>query len=184
MRAAVRGLRAERLVSRIVRAIGAANRARPEAFRILHFSVQDDHVHLLVEATDARALTAGTRGLGVRVTRTVNGAIGRRGRLWGERYHARELTTPRAVRNALVYVLMNHHKHGAAQATIDPCSSGAWFEGWRDEVRTLYALDDVRRWRSTPPPIAPPTTWLAAVGWLRRGRLGVDERPRAATQRR
>ena len=152
--------------------------ARPEAFRVLHFSVQDDHVHLLVEARDAAALTAGARGLAVRVSRSVNARLGRRGRLWADRYHARELETPRAVRNALVYVLANHRKHRAAAAGIDPCSSGAWFTGWKDELRTTFAFDDVARWRGVPPPIAPPATWLASVGWLRHGRIAVDEAPR------
>jgi hypothetical protein len=47
------------------------------------------------------------RGLAIRVARAVNRALGRRGRVFADRYHARALTTPRAVRHALVYVLMN-----------------------------------------------------------------------------
>lgn len=179
MRAAIRGLRAERVVHAVVRAIAAATEARSATFRVLQFSVQDDHLHLIAEANDARALTAGARGLAIRVARKVNVLFGRRGRLWADRYHARELATPREVRNALVYVLANHRKHRSSSAAIDPCSSGAWFSGWRDELRTTYAFDDVRGWRNLPPPIAPPTTWLASVGWLRRGPIAVDEAPLA-----
>jgi REP element-mobilizing transposase RayT len=177
MRASVRGLRREALFRRIVGAVAASVRARAASFRVLHFSVQDDHLHLLVEATDARALTAGARGLAVRVSRGVNRALSRRGRLWADRYHARELTSPRAFRNALVYVLANHRKHAASVAAIDPCSSAAWFSGWKDEPRTSFAFDDVRRRRDAPPPIAPPKTWLASVGWRRHGLVAVDESP-------
>lgn len=58
-----------------------------------------------------------------------------------------------------------------------PGSSGAWFSGWKDELRTAFAFDDVRRWHALPPPIAPPSTWLASVGWRRHGLIGVDDSP-------
>src|SRR5262245_59482050 len=85
--------------------------ASHSGFRILQFSVQDDHVHLIVEADDSRALRRGLRGLAIRAAPVVNRALERRGPVWKDRYHARELTTPRAVRHALVYVLMNIRKH-------------------------------------------------------------------------
>lgn len=177
LRAARRGLRGQRTVEAIVRAVAAATRARGATCRVLHFSVQDDHVHLIVEATDAKTLSAGMRGLAIRVARGVNRALDRHGALWSDRYHARELSSPRAVRNALVYVLANHKKHRASAAAIDPCSSGAWFSDWKQELATVYALDDVRRWWNVPPPTAPPATWLASFGWLRHGPIGVDELP-------
>lgn len=177
MRAGVRGLRAQRLIERIVAALSATTRTRSEAFRVLEFSIQDDHVHLLAEANDTRALACGVRALAIRIARSVNRALGRRGRLWADRYHARSLRTPRAVRNALVYVLANHRKHGVSVAGIDPCSSGPWFRGWRDELRTVYARDDVRRWRGVPAPTAAARTWLASTGWTRHGLLAVDEQP-------
>src|SRR5881398_1377484 len=98
---AVRCLRAGRVFPAVLGALGAASH---EGFRILHFSVQDDHLHLIVEADDTRALGRGLRGLAIRVARALNRALGRRGRVWDERYHARALITPRAVRYALVYV--------------------------------------------------------------------------------
>jgi hypothetical protein len=54
------------------------------------------------------------QGLSVRVARAVNGQLARTGRLFADRYHARALTTPRAVRYALRYVLLNARKHFAA----------------------------------------------------------------------
>jgi len=99
---AIRCLRSERVFPAVRHALAASSHS---GFRILQFSVQDDHLHLIVEADDAPCLRRGLRGLSIRVARAVNRALGRRGAVWQDRYHARALTTPRAVRNALVYVL-------------------------------------------------------------------------------
>src|SRR5262245_56695214 len=90
----IRCLRSARVFPAVRRAFAVASRG---GFRLLHFSVQDDHVHLLVEATDKETLSRGLRGLAIRVARTVNGTLGRRGAVWADRFHARTLTTPRAV---------------------------------------------------------------------------------------
>src|SRR2546426_2601580 len=168
---AVRCLRAARVFPAVRRALAAASHG---GFRILHFTVQDDHLHLIVEADDSRALGRGLRGLAIRVARAVNRALGRSGAVWGDRYHARALTSPRAVRNAIVYVLMNRWKHCGEERGLNRCSSALWFNGWRDAVATVPAVAPVVRAR----------TWLAAVGWRRHGLLGCDERPRGDRGRR
>jgi hypothetical protein len=48
---------------------GAANH---EAFRVLHFSLQRDHVHLLVEADGSLGFRRGVQGLAVRLAKAVN----------------------------------------------------------------------------------------------------------------
>ena len=140
----------------------------PADFRIIQFTVQNDHVHLIAEADASRALSSGLRGLAIRIARGVNRALGRRGRVWGDRYHARALTTPRAVRNALVYVVNNFRKHLRHVTGIDPCSSAAWFTGWREPPAAGVG----------PPPVAAARTWLARVGWLRYGTIELDEGPK------
>jgi hypothetical protein len=114
------------------------------------------------------ALSGGIRGLAIRLARAVNRALRRRGRVWADRYHARALTTPKAVRHALVYVLANFRKHLHSATGIDPCSSAPWFTGWR-VPRTAGA---------DPPPVAVARTWLARIGWRRHGLLDVAERPK------
>jgi REP-associated tyrosine transposase len=69
-------------------------------FRVVHFSVQSNHVHLILEAHDARALSRGMQGLAIKIARGVNRVTGRRGKLWRGRYHARILRAPREVRAA------------------------------------------------------------------------------------
>ncbi len=155
--------------ARVFPAVRAALTLAPhDGFRVVHFSVQDDHLHLIVEADAAPAFARGVRGLAIRLARAVNRSLGRCGPVWDGRYHAHPLETPREMRHALVYVLMNRHKHHDGDAPLDPCSSAAWFEGWRESVAPLYA----------PSPVARPRTWLAAVGWRRHGLIGFDERPR------
>jgi putative transposase len=150
------------------RALSAAARAE---FRIVEYSVQDDHVHLIAEADDRRALSSGIRGLAIRLARAVNRTLGRRGRVWGDRYHARALRAPRAVRHALVYVLMNFKKHRAVGTELDPCSSAPWFAGWRASPEALA---------SGPRPVALARTWLARVGWRRHGLIDPSERPKGS----
>jgi len=158
------GLRAPRVFAVVRAALCVASR---RGFRVVEFSVQDNHVHLIVEADGDLVLRRGIRGLAIRVARAVNRVLNRRGSVWADRYHARALTTPRAVRNALVYVLMNGHKHHRIPDVIDPWSSAPWFTGWRQSVAHVP-----RR-----APIVPARTWLAAVGWRRHGLIEFWERP-------
>jgi len=142
--------------------------------RVIEFSVQEDHIHLIAEAADGPSLASGLRGLAIRVARAVNHALGRRGRVFGDRYHARALTTPRAVRNALVYVLMNFRKHLCTVTGCDPCSSAAWFTGWRT-IRVPHGAD--------APPVSRAQTWLGRVGWRRHGLIDPSDRPRSSPRR-
>jgi len=134
-------------------------------FRLVEFSIQSNHLHFIVEADDARAISRGMQGLLVRVAKALNREWDRRGKVLADRYHARVLRTPREVRNALVYVLQNARKHGARILGIDAFSSGVWFEGWSDRVARAAR------------PIASAGSWLLKTGWLRGGRLSTHEEP-------
>ena len=168
--AGIRCLRVDRVFSRVRDAIASASH---DGFRVVHFSVQADHVHLLVESDASAGPSRSVQGLAIRVARAVNRALGRRGRVWGDRYHARVLATPREVRNALVYVLNNWRKHVPRARGLDPRSSAAWFQGWSSG--TVES--------SPPSPVARARTWLALVGWRRHGAIDVDERPRSTIRR-
>jgi hypothetical protein len=158
----------------VVRAAIAA--AQKPGFRVVHFSVQSNHVHFMVEASDKRSLSCGVRGLAIRIALQVNKVLDRQGRLWSERYHARPLCSPREVRNGLLYVLMNFRKHLPAHtAGIDACSSAPWFDGFRTRNGAPRRPD-----RNDLPATAPPRTWLATRGWRHRGLISLDERPHPA----
>jgi len=102
--------------------------------RLIEFSVQSNHVHLIVEAEDKRALSRGLQGLAIRVAKGVNRASNRRGRVLADRYHARPLRTPTEVRQAIHYVLRNlQHHTGEDPLYVDPYSSMAGFAVWHLE---------------------------------------------------
>ena len=69
-------------------------------FRLIHFSVQGNHIHFIVEAPDQLALTRAMKGLEVRMARALNRVMCRRGPVFADRYHAHLLRTPREARNA------------------------------------------------------------------------------------
>ena len=87
---------------------GGANRF---GFRLVHYSVQGNHLHLLVEANDEKALSSGMNGMGVRVARRLNRVMGRQGKVLADRYHAHILRTPTEVKRAREYLLHNAPKH-------------------------------------------------------------------------
>jgi putative transposase len=64
---------------------------------VAHFSVQGNHIHLIVEAHDNRALSEGVQGLLVRLAKGLNRMMGRHGRVLSERYHAHVLRSPAEV---------------------------------------------------------------------------------------
>ena len=132
--------------------------------------MQDNHLHLIVEAADKALLSSALHGLAIRIALRVNRLLFRRGRFWADRWHGHALVTPREVRNALRYVFQNHRKHGHS-ATLDPLSSAQWFDGFASALPPSF--------RSVGPPCtAPPTTWLLNVGWRRHGLIRIGEAPR------
>ena len=144
-------------------------------FRIVHYSVQGNHVHLLVEAASAADLACGLKSVVARFARAVNRVFRRVGQVLADRCHVHVMRTPREVRNAIAYVLLNARRHlakaGRARprlAAIDPASSGRWFEGWRVALPPAYDT----------PAVAKARTWLLGAGWRRHGLIRPDEVPR------
>ena len=132
-------------------------------FRVCHYSIQRDHLHVVVEAAGKEALARGMKSLASRFARAVNRVFRRRGPVLFGRYHLRVLRTPREVRNALAYVLLNARKHwrqrhGAPPPVrLDIASSGAWFDGWKRLPPSVEGPPGLRA-------VARPRTWLSGEG--------------------
>ena len=174
----IESLRGSAMFRAVKRALTGA-RAR-FGFRLVHFSVQRDHLHLLAEASDRRALSRGMQGLSIRVAKAVNRRLGRRGSVFADRYHARALKTPREARFALRYVLLNARKHERGSLRIpagfvDARSSAPWFDGW-SRPRELAFVREVEVSRGEAPVVAA-RTWLLRVGFKRAGPLDPDDAP-------
>jgi putative transposase len=151
-------LRSQRCFSRIRRCF---QRGRDRfGFRLVHFSVQGNHIHMLVEAPDERALARGMQGLGVRIAKALNRLMGRKGTVFADHYHTRQLRSPIQVANAIAYVLLNFLHHFPDQAP-------------------RYARNDrfSSAWRKdgTDPPVVRARTWLLSVGWRIACRPGLPQ---------
>ncbi len=139
----VYNLRSRRCFSVLARAFAAA--AERFGVRIVQFSVQGNHVHLVVEAESTDALARAMKGFSVRVARGLNRLMRRRGRVMGDRYHAHVLRTPTEARRALRYVRDNGVKHGTVAQSRD------------DAYASHTAIVDLPM----------PHTWLLRAGWRR-----------------
>jgi putative transposase len=142
----LRGARAFAVLSRCF------ERARDRfGFRLIHFSVQGNHLHLLVEPRDNAALARGVQGLAVRVAKGLNRLMGRRGPVFADHFHSRVLRTPTEAARARDYVL-NNFAHHAAQ----------W--GAPVDLTGPDALSSAVNGASL---VVQPRTWLMSVGWRR-----------------
>ncbi len=150
----------------IVRTMRAVRASAP--LRVVQYSVMSNHIHAIVEADGHAAFVAGMRALTIRLARALNGHFERTGRVLDHRYDARSLGSPREVRHALQYVLLNARKHAAergeilASDWIDRRSTAACFDGWLEPPSVVCAKDFG---------IAAPKTWLLRVGWREHGLL-------------
>jgi REP element-mobilizing transposase RayT len=161
----------------VLRALAAA-RLR-HGMRIVHYSIQGNHLHLIVEAESRACVAKGMNALLSPLARALNRLWGRSGPVFPQRFHDEVIATPTQARNALRYVLQNGKKHGVVpRASIDPCSSALAFDGWA--ISPSIPLVP-----SFPPlpvtatcPVAPASVWLLTTGWRRLGLIALDELPR------
>src|SRR5438309_2055058 len=134
-------------------------------YRVVHVSIQANHVHLLVEADDKLALTRGMQGFAISAAKRLNRELGRpRGEVFPFRYHATAITSPTQARNAIAYILNNWRRHREDRRSllrVDPYSSADAFPGW-DITYPLRRPPDAL-------PVVAPTAWLITAGWRRAG---------------
>jgi REP element-mobilizing transposase RayT len=114
LRAGLRSLRSQRVARTVLGALRDGNRER---FRIVHYSVQDNHVHLIVEAESTASLSSGVRGLMVRVARRVNRLLFRRGRFWADRWRGRALTGPSRAKRARLRIAESQKARSGARCS-------------------------------------------------------------------
>jgi putative transposase len=152
-------------------------------FRVVHLSIQSNHLHFLVEGENAAAISRGMQRFLSMAAKRINKLLGRRGKVFTHRYHRVDITSPRQMRGALAYVLNNWRRHredvttvGAENELVDPYSTAWAFDGWRD----LEAVPTYGRL-----PSASPRSWLLRIGWRRGGaEISVREVPGPLIKRR
>lgn len=143
-----------RVGMRVIRAAFSVARERL-GMRITQYSIQANHIHLIVEATDRHALSRAMKGLCVRIARRLNRATGRKGQVFADRYHAHILRTPNEVRNAVRYVINNSRTHAKRAGrrwrwVIDPYAGGPCPKTFFESCQRL---------------ISEPRSYLLRVAW-------------------
>jgi REP element-mobilizing transposase RayT len=145
-------------------------------FRVVQISIQDNHIHALVEAENKEALARGMQGFEVSAAKRLNKALGRkRGKVFAHRYFAETIRTPTQARNTLVYLFNNWRKHRVdGPWAVDPWSSAPQFDGW--------ATPHGYNVRPEPLPVVSAQSWLLRDGWKRAkgGLIRLDEVPKDA----
>jgi REP element-mobilizing transposase RayT len=187
-RPTIRPSHALHVVMRVVPAVGNMRRrslykavrdatitaAVRERFRIVHVSIQRNHIHMLVEAANKVALARGMQGFQISAARNINTALGvghrrRRGAVFSDRYHLEVITSPTRAHHAISYILNNWRRHredqhGLARTwLVDPFSSGISFPDWNE--LDGHALMWPIRETYDPMVVYRPKTWLLAEGW-------------------
>ncbi len=161
----------------VARAIRTASERH--GFRLIHFCVLANHIHLICEAKDRDHLARGIQGFAIRIALGINQRLDRQGTVFAQRYHRRTLRTPMEVKRALLYVINNqarhhrrHNKTARQPLRADRWSSGPYFTGW-----TELPTNACR-----PPPWWPRArTWLLRQGWQLHGPLELGATPGRAT---
>ncbi|TMA37489.1 MAG: hypothetical protein E6J82_18700 [Deltaproteobacteria bacterium] len=131
VRREVWNLRTHRCFRALKRAFAAG--CEKFGYRLVEFSVQGNHIHMIVEAPDVVALGRAMKGLEVRMARSLNKVMSRRGPVFADRYHVHLLRSPREAFHAIRYVLDNWAIHGAREKQIPPEGPDPRCSAWPDD---------------------------------------------------
>ncbi len=154
-------LRTHRSFAPMLGAFAAAS-GRVDA-RITRFSVQGNHIHLIVEADGTKALARAMQGLGIRLAKALNSLMLSKGAVFADRYHVRPLGSPREAWQAIRYVMRNHFLHAQRQGRTVADQADEYAVG-PELLGVASAL--WRRLGTDGLPIAQPRGWLLRQGWM------------------
>ncbi len=135
-----------------------AMRARG-TFRLAEYSIQGNHLHLIIEADDARCLARGMQSLEIRVAKKLNKLMNRSGPVFADRYHAHILRTPTEVANALRYVRGNFAVHAGRRGETVPDAA--------DQYSSAILVEGALPHEQDGPLVSEPKSWLLSIGWHR-----------------
>ncbi|MBC7975442.1 MAG: transposase [Myxococcales bacterium] len=165
--------------------------ARRENFRIVHISIQHNHIHLIVEADNKAALSSGMQGFLISAAKHLNAAIRegregprRRGSVFKDRYYAVPITSPRQARHVISYVLGNwrKHAHDRDESTrhweVDWYSSAPVFPDWQEYGDQPFLMPSLPNY--DPPLVYRPRTWILREGWKKSGPISSHAVPSAS----
>lgn len=109
----------------------AIMRARLQGLKIIHYSLEHDHVHLFAESDDNVILSRGMKALGGSLVKRLNAFFKTKGSYYKTRYHLRILRSASEVKNVLNYILKNGIKHKRTKTIIDRYNSALVLHDFR-----------------------------------------------------
>ena len=133
-----------------------------DRFHIVEFSIQSNHIHLVVEADDRKTVIRKMQGFMIAFAKRVNRILGRSGKVWADRYFARDVTSSRDMHNVLSYVFGNAKRHRAipdAPGVVDVYSTTWRFFG--------FPTRGTEHWPRPKPRTAMLQRWWRAHGPVR-----------------
>ncbi|HEX5060779.1 MAG TPA: transposase [Kofleriaceae bacterium] len=143
------------------------------SFRVVHISIQRNHLHLVVEAAHKEALARGMQRFAIRAARALNAAFEREGKVFAFRYKAKQIKTAHYARNVIAYVLNNWRKHHEDRRyegmPFDRFTSAEAFAGW--------TTGDPGKPPDFGLPVSPPRTELLVFDWQLFGLIDPFEVP-------
>ena len=98
-------------------------KSREKGLKLIHFTVQSNHLHLLVESKNKQTLAKSMQSFCTSLAKKLNLSLKRRGQVFRDRYHVHILKTPREVVQALKYIFTNWAKHTKIKNRFDPYST-------------------------------------------------------------
>lgn len=120
----VRDNKADIQNKRILKALHhAIKRGRLQQLKVIHYTLEYNHAHLVVEAADNRILHKGMQSLGISLAKAINKLKQLKGAVYKHRYHFRKLTSRRELKNAIHYVFRNGVKHRRSTSLFDVYNS-------------------------------------------------------------
>ena len=97
--------------------------ARKQKLKIVHFSLEYDHLHLLVEASNNIELSKGMQSFGVTIAKAINRRCKLKGGVYKHRYDFRKITSSSELKKVLSYIFNNGVKHKTSTSIVNPYNS-------------------------------------------------------------
>ncbi|MBP9682556.1 MAG: transposase [Bacteriovorax sp.] len=120
----VRSNKADIKSKKILKALHhAIKRARLKKLKVVHYTLEFNHLHLLIECESHQILHQGMQALGISLAKAINKIKLLKGSVYKHRYHFRRLATRRELKNALHYIFNNGKKHKRTRSILDPYNS-------------------------------------------------------------
>lgn len=92
--------------------------SRKMGLRVIHFTLEYDHIHLLIEAENNHLLGKGMQSFGVTLSKAINKLKKTSGQVYRHRYHFRKITSARQLKNVMNYIFRNGLKHGTSAGIV------------------------------------------------------------------